>query len=523
MPEQYLKLQSQNLNYHYPSVFRGKAFNGALFWVLLASVLFIFYFIISSIIKKLFSLNLPELEIWKKLDKEILINKNWDQPLFVIGLPGAGKKKYLLEKINNRQIAMDDGTPLLFNNADKKKNNVFIAELINIPSSGNEEEEKAIWNEYIKQVFDEKNLMIIVNHFEYNIQDPLSNRFKLEFLERLYLENKCKIVILSTIHPVAFLDSAMDHPFKPEDKSVPGQDLERWHVLLGHYRIVVLPLQLHATHLIDAPLKGSIIHENKGRGLPDVSVKVKDTTVETFTGHEGRFILPNRPLPFTIVISSEGYYRREVDIISSNDLIKIELSEGPSYKSAQMIRQETNPTYFLKKMQAPAFEAGKELSEEIRIAKFDELAFKLQVSSHYFYMYIWQSLTKEEKFLLYDLAEDNLVNSFDDYNLSMLIEKGVVIRPDGTLKIFNKGFRNFILTAIGNSEAMKIKNQIKDNGNWNTLKNPLQLVILAILAFLLTSQEEAFAKLITYVAALGAGVPAVLKLLTLFDKSNPKT
>jgi hypothetical protein len=121
---------------------------------------------------------------------------------------------------------------------------------------------------------------------------------------------------------------------------------------------------------------------------------------------------------------------------------------------------------------------------------------------------------------LYDLAEDNLVNSFDDYNLSMLIAKGVVIRPDGTLKLFNKGFRNFILTAIGNSEAMKIKNQIKDNGNWNTLKNPLQLIILAILTFLLTSQEEAFTKLITYVAALGAGVPAVLKLFSLFDKSN---
>ena len=137
-------------------------------------------------------------------------------------------------------------------------------------------------------------------------------------------------------------------------------------------------------------------------------------------------------------------------------------------------------------------------------------------------MYIWQSLTKEEKFLLYDLAEDNLVNSFDDYNLSMLVAKGVVIRPDGTLKLFNRGFRNFILTAIGNSEAMKIKNQIKDNGNWNTMKYPLQLIILAILAFLLTSQQEAFAKLITYAAALGAGVPAVLKIFTLFDKSSQK-
>jgi len=417
---------------------------------------------------------------------------------------------------------MDDGTPLYFNNPYEQKNNVFIAELINIPSSGNEDAEKLIWEKYTKKVFDEKNRIIIVNHFEYNIQDALSNRFKLEFLERLYLENKCKIIILSTIHPVAFLDSAMDPALLPQDKSVAGQDLERWHVLLGHYRIIVLPLQLPFVASIDDLLHGSIVQQNNDQGIPDVAIKIRDTTIETSTREDGLFILPDYPLPFTIVISLEGYLIKEVPINNINDLVKIELAKGPSYRSAELVRQETSHTYFLKKLQTPAYEAGQALSEEIRIAKSDELAFKMQVSSHYFYMYIWQSLTKEEKFLLYDLAEDNLVNSFDDYNLSMLIAKGVVIRPDGTLKLFNKGFRNFILTAIGNSEAIKIKNRIRENGNWNTLKNPLQLVIVAILAFLLISQEEAFAKLLTYVAALGAGVPAVLKLFAFFDKVPQK-
>ena len=308
----------------------------------------------------------------------------------------------------------------------------------------------------------------------------------------------------------------------PDDKSTPGQNLERWHVLLGHYRIVVLPMQLHSDYLIEDPLIGNVKYQNSGKGLPGVVVKIKDSNEKTTTMPNGQFILPHIIFPFTIVVSLEGYLLKEVTINNTEDLVNIELQQGPSFRSAQLIRQETSHTYFLKNTQGPAFNAGKKLSEETRIAKFDELAFKLQVSSHYFYMYIWQSLTKEEKFLLYDLAEDNLVNSYDDYNLSMLIAKGVVIKSDGTLKLFNKGFRNFILTAIGNSEAMKIKNQIKDNGNWGTLKYPLQLVIVAILAFLLTSQEEAFAKLITYVAALGAGVPAVLKLFTFFDKSSQK-
>ena len=129
---------------------------------------------------------------------------------------------------------------------------------------------------------------------------------------------------------------------------------------------------------------------------------------------------------------------------------------------------------------------------------------------------------QEEKFLLYDLAEDNLVNSFDDYNLSMLIAKGIIIWDQGTLKLFNRGFRNFILTAIGNSEAMKIKEQIKDNGSWGKLRAPLIIVILAIFAFLLASQEETYTKLITYVATLAAGIPAFTRIFSLFDRNTQK-
>ena len=103
----------------------------------------------------------------------------------------------------------------------------------------------------------------------------------------------------------------------------------------------------------------------------------------------------------------------------------------------------------------------------------------------------------------------------------MLIGKGLIIRDNDTLKLFNRGFRNFILTAIGNSEAMKIKDQIKDNGNWGKLKTPLMIIIVAILAFLLASQEEAYSRLMAYATALLAGVPLILRIFALFNK-NPQ-
>jgi hypothetical protein len=69
---------------------------------------------------------------------------------------------------------------------------------------------------------------------------------------------------------------------------------------------------------------------------------------------------------------------------------------------------------------------------------------------------------------------------------------------------------------------MKIKRQIKDNGNWSRLKTPLLIVLAAILTFLLASQREVYSELMAYVAALAAGIPAILKFISLFDKNAEK-
>ena len=89
--------------------------------------------------------------------------------------------------------------------------------------------------------------------------------------------------------------------------------------------------------------------------------------------------------------------------------------------------------------------------------------------------------------------------------------------------LFNKGFRNFILTAIGQTEADRIKAQVKANGNWDSLKTPLLLTMLAILAFLFTSQQEAYSRIVTYITAFSAGIPAILKIFSMFGSSPQKS
>lgn len=452
LPGYYFKISSSNLNYEfenpqYPLVS----------WAGILVVLLMFFFILFYVVKKLFALKIPDLPVWKSLDEKILEDNELNSLIFLIGLPGSGKTKEITDKIKASKIRSKTGkqeiSPVI------TSNDYTIVDLFRIPDTDNNEE-MSEWKKYADGVLHKNYKLVVINNFEYNIQNPHTNRVKLNFLESLLMQrDKCKIFILSTIHPVAFLDSAFTQSRKKNDKeksplvdgkSVPGEDLERWHVLLGHYRIVLLPIE-------------------------------KVTATTDFSNDE----------PLT-----------------------------------KLINNETKRTVFLNKFRVPAQEAAKEV--EAQLGKDDdlypdEMGFKLQNTAHYFYMYIWQSLTKEEKFLLYDLAEDNLVNSFDGYNLSMLVAKGIIVKRDGALTIFNKGFRNFILTAIGNSEVMKIKDEIRDSGNWSKLRAPLLILIIAILIFLLASQQEAYSTLLSYIAALGAAIPAILRIFSFFGKEGEKS
>jgi hypothetical protein len=153
-------------------------------------------------------------------------------------------------------------------------------------------------------------------------------------------------------------------------------------------------------------------------------------------------------------------------------------------------------------------------------ARHDSLTFKSQTSSYHYYFSIWQSLSREEKFLLFDLAEDGLVNAVDKNTLCLLINKGVIHREDGAMRLFSPGFRNFILTGIGNSETEKIMEKVNDNRNWNKIKMPLALVSLAILAFILSSQHETSTKLITSLGALAAVIPTIINFLATMGGAN---
>ncbi|SKB68408.1 cache domain-containing protein [Dyadobacter psychrophilus] len=144
------------------------------------------------------------------------------------------------------------------------------------------------------------------------------------------------------------------------------------------------------------------------------------------------------------------------------------------------------------------------------------------VENYHQYFSIWQSLSEEEKFILYDLAEDGLVNSFDKDTFRILIRKGLVVEGSGRFSLFSKSFRNFILSGLSSSELAVITAKINDNTNWNKIRVPLMLVSLAILVFIISSQREASLKLLTTLGALATAIPALINLLSAVSGGNKK-
>ncbi|MFC0515561.1 hypothetical protein ACFFGT_15185 [Mucilaginibacter angelicae] len=490
----FLNLNSAGLGYHpsFDAVFQLHYFIPLFVLVLLVIG---FFYMIHNVIRKLFALGLPLQDGWREMDEQLLLDDRLNSLLLIVGPPGSGKLKNIQNKIKNRLFKDKHGKPLLYSEGTKPDDNVYIADMIRIPTENGDTDED--WKKCKADALKKSNKLVIINHFEYNIKDSQTNSIKLNFLESLMLQGKSKIMIISTVHPLTFLDSFTEeqrknNADKPQNaettntakrsSNVSESELERWHVLLGHFRIIIQPLF----------------------GVGDRLRKKKKNAVMK---------MPCKP--------SEREWRLHYSR-------RVKLKEMPAVPGLpknminlrHSITEETRYTHYLHQMKEKAMDTLPLLNDEgVGIAS-DTLIFKMQISSHYFYTYIWQSLTKEEKVLLYDLAEDGLVNPYDDYNLSMLIYKGLITRAQGTLMLFNKGFRNYILTAIGNSEVERIKAQVKDTGNWSSLKVPLNLSIVGILIFLIVSQQEAYSQILTYITALGAGIPAVLKVLSLLGSNS---
>lgn len=151
------------------------------------------------------------------------------------------------------------------------------------------------------------------------------------------------------------------------------------------------------------------------------------------------------------------------------------------------------------------------------------------------YMSLWTLCSTEEKLILHRIAKDGFVSWRGLDVVRALMDRGIVdystsvTRSDikqgriGPLNVTKDEFRNLILQVLSADAVSKLAAHER-RGLWEKLRTPAIFVLAAIGGFVVITQPAAFESTVTVVSALGAGVLAVVKLVTvLFDGKRQLT
>ncbi len=113
---------------------------------------------------------------------------------------------------------------------------------------------------------------------------------------------------------------------------------------------------------------------------------------------------------------------------------------------------------------------------------------------------------------LFNIRRSELTN-YKNYPILVDLErKGILYfdENENTLKIFNKSFRNFILTVVDPEDAMMLKQEINTGETWDVFRTIMIIFVIAVGTFLFITEEWFFNEFGVILAAVAVFAPAVI-------------
>jgi hypothetical protein len=192
------------------------------------------------------------------------------------------------------------------------------------------------------------------------------------------------------------------------------------------------------------------------------------------------------------------------NILAAFQIVYQPYSADPTFRAPHpLLEDELNHNDFLRGLQFPinSYDLSKREEQE-------EVVLRIVSMAETHYHAIWNSLSNEEKFLLYDLAKDRFVNLRNRKVISQLLSKGL-IRYRDSLQIMNKSFNNFIMVVVGYDEEMKMQQELNRKGTWSTVQLVLVFSLVGIVSFLALAQQDLMPSFNLWIGAV-SGLVAML-------------
>ncbi|SHH64989.1 hypothetical protein SAMN04488109_4826 [Chryseolinea serpens] len=179
----------------------------------------------------------------------------------------------------------------------------------------------------------------------------------------------------------------------------------------------------------------------------------------------------------------------------------------------RFINKECNHGQYLQNLK-PILQRFVKQSKSVEVV---ELVDKIKSLAYNYYAYLWDSCSQEERYLIYDLAEDGLVNRKNVDSIKRLLSKGIFV-GQGSLRLMNASFREFVLSYVNPEQALVLRENVSKDGNWNRVRLALMIVLSGVALFLLYSQKNAF----SLVMGLLTAVPVLFRALESALSTIPK-
>jgi hypothetical protein len=168
---------------------------------------------------------------------------------------------------------------------------------------------------------------------------------------------------------------------------------------------------------------------------------------------------------------------------------------------------------------------GAQLARDIRTeaTQSDEtIASEILERADPYYRMIWNECSKEQKFVLAQLAIDGLLNPNNERAVRQLVRRGLIVK-DPQFRILNESFRRFLHSAATSEMKQEWQRESRQSG-WGRAHGVFFTTMLLIGVFLLTTQNELWQSSAGYVTTALGWFGTLAKLLNTVrgDSSAPK-
>lgn len=454
------------LNFIVP--FHGNAFTGTknIIFNILYVALFIFIFYILYFLIKFGIRNIYSLDIVKNYSHEffgetvrhqMLANKD----IFIVRL-SAKDETNRIEKGLLKDIYLDWSDEKTIEDSAIKITNGLAAKNAALKKSENTLVNKIEGTGTIGAL--NSTFTVFIDHFDWRFDDPNLFKKKLDVLWAFINRDDIRLIIVSQIHA---------------------------NKIIEYYRGIV-------------EKSDSVLDESTSKDF-NFALCLKNLT--EFTQFTGNIIINYLPVRFNFSWEDEDRLcLRSKSKMSFPGLIKSELEASDYLEQFKDAVTKYYETYCVKQ--------NKENPEELIITKINSL-----VDSYY--EDIFNACSDEEKYVLYDLAKDLIMNQKNSKAIYGLLQKGLLIKKCDKINFMNVSFRSFVMSrlTVENTSALELKIG-KETGTWKGYKFTLIIIILALFIFIAMANQNFLDNLNQLFIAIGGGIAVITGILGLLSRKN---